>query len=147
MHGWTTDWFAGSGLGENRAMGAATAGVSVVIACHTRERLDFLTAAVESALGQLPPPDAVVVSVDHEPVLAGMVAERFPQITVVENAYDRGASGTRNTGADHTSTPLIAFLDDDARARPGWLSALTEPFADRDVVCYGRIRRPGMVGR
>ncbi|MGD0882238.1 MAG: glycosyltransferase [Acidimicrobiales bacterium] len=124
-------------LGDNPDMAATDDRVSVVIACHTQERLEFLVAAIESVSAQEPQPACVVVSVDHEPELARIVSARFPDVIVVENVHAKGASGTRNTGAAQTTTPLVAFLDDDARARPAWLSALVEPFDDPDVVCTG----------
>ena len=111
--------------------------VSVVIACHARERLDHLLAAVRSAQLQEPSPEAIVITVDHEPALHRLLVERFPDLVVVENQFQRGASGNRNTGALCTTTPYIAFLDDDARARPGWLGSLLKPFDDPDVVATG----------
>jgi len=132
-----TDWNRRVHVGDNPAMGVTDDRVSVVIACHTQDRLTFLVAAIESVQGQEPEPESVVVAVDHEPELLRIVTERFPELTVVENRHDRGASGTRNSGAERTSTPLVAFLDDDARARPGWLAALLAPFEDPDVVCTG----------
>mgnify|MGYP003348425235 CR=1 FL=1 len=38
-----------------------------------------------------------------------------------------GAADDRNSGAEVASTAIIAFLDDDARAHPGWLAALVAP--------------------
>jgi hypothetical protein len=75
--------------------------------------------------------------VDDNPALLARARAQFPGVTVLENRFARGASGNRNTGAAHTRTPLIAFLDGDCRADPGWLAALTEPFADASVVGTG----------
>jgi glucosyl-dolichyl phosphate glucuronosyltransferase len=114
-----------------------TSQVSVVIACHTQERMNLLLLAIDSVASQSPKPASIVISVDHEPVLFRILTDRFPDLTVVENTFERGASGNRNTGVACTTTPLVAFLDDDARARPGWLSALIKPFDDPKVVCTG----------
>ena len=111
--------------------------VTVVIACHDQERLHHLEAAVRSVQLQEPSPEAIVITVDHEPTLHRMLVERFPELRVVQNKFQRGASGNRNTGALSATTPYIAFLDDDARARPGWLGTLVEPFDDPDVVATG----------
>jgi glucosyl-dolichyl phosphate glucuronosyltransferase len=111
--------------------------VSVVIACHSQERMQLLLLAIESVRVQALKPASIVIAVDHEPLLFGILSERFPDLTVVENKFERGASGTRNTGVAFTHTSLVAFLDDDARARPDWLSALVEPFDDPLVICTG----------
>ena len=121
--------------------------VSVVIACHSQDRLGLLMTAVESVLAQIPRPLAIVVSVDHEPNLFRVLSEKYPEIVVVENVFANGASGTRNTGVAATTTPLVAFLDDDACAHPGWLAALIEPFNDPRVVCTGGLVSPAWSGR
>src|SRR6185369_4468184 len=45
--------------------------------------------------------------------------------------------GTRNTGAWHTTTDLVAFLDGDITAGPRWLAQLVAPFDDPSVVGTG----------
>ncbi|MEU8614809.1 glycosyltransferase, partial [Actinoplanes sp. NPDC048791] len=112
--------------------------VSVVIPTHTERRWQSLVRTVRSARTQRHTPAEVVVVVDHNPALFRRVRRELPGITVLENAYARGASGTRNTGAFHTGTPLIAFLDDDTVACPQWLELLVEPLAaDPTVVGAG----------
>lgn len=117
--------------------------VSVIIPCHDERRWPHLVAAVASAQAQVPPPAEVVVSVDGNETLLRRARERLTGVTVLANRFARGASGNRNTAARHTRTPLIAMLDDDARARPGWLAALTAPFADPTVVGTGGYTLPG----
>jgi len=121
--------------------------VSVVIACHTRKRLQLLLQAIESVRAQVPQPAAIVISVDHEPILFELLSESFPDLIVVENKFPQGASGNRNTGVSFTNTALVAFLDDDARARPGWLQGLIAPFADPNVVCTGGFVVPAWEAR
>ncbi|BFU45374.1 glycosyltransferase [Krasilnikovia sp. MM14-A1004] len=112
--------------------------VSVVIPCHTERNWDTLVSAVASALGQRPAaPAEVIVVVDHNPALLARVRRELTGVTVLENRFERGASGTRNTGSWHTTTPLIAFLDSDIAADEDWLAQLVEPFADPEVVGTG----------
>jgi cellulose synthase/poly-beta-1,6-N-acetylglucosamine synthase-like glycosyltransferase len=112
--------------------------VSVVLACHTEERWASLVRAIESAAGQRPAPAAVIVAVDHNPALSARLRAELPHVVVVDNGDGvRGASPTRNAGAALVTTPLLAFLDDDATAREGWLVRLIAPFADPDVIGIG----------
>ncbi|GAB1692126.1 glycosyltransferase [Krasilnikovia sp. M28-CT-15] len=117
---------------------AGTDQVSVVIPCHTERNWDTMVRAVASALGQRPvAPAEVVVVVDHNPVLFARAVSELTGVTVLENRFEPGASGTRNTGARHTTTPLIAFLDSDIAADADWLAQLIGPFADPEVVGTG----------
>lgn len=87
--------------------------------------------------------EIVVVDNDREPS-ARLVAERFlgqafPVIYVHEPTV--GVASARNAGLAATDAPLIAFLDDDEIASPGWLAALlaTQANIGADVV-FGPIR-------
>jgi glucosyl-dolichyl phosphate glucuronosyltransferase len=111
--------------------------ISVVIACHAAREWDALVRAVDSVHRQSPRPAEVIVAVDHNPDLFARAAGTFRDTTVVANAQARGASGNRNTGVAGTTTDLVAMLDGDARARPGWLAGLAAPFADPGVVGTG----------
>ncbi len=119
-----------------------TTEVSVVIPCHTERRWDQLRAAVTSAITQQPAPVEVVVVVDHNEALYERAAAEITEATVLRNAYQRGVSGNRNTGVQHTTTPIVALLDDDARAHPGWLAGLVAPFDDESVVGTGGAIQP-----
>jgi len=113
---------------------------SLVIPCHTQRRWDSLVAAVASVR----PEGAaeIIVVVDHNPALLQRVREELTGVTVLANRFRPGASGARNTGALFAVTPLVAFLDGDARVRPGWLGRLIAPFADPSVVGTGGAIRP-----
>jgi glucosyl-dolichyl phosphate glucuronosyltransferase len=127
---------------ENAGVAPSSRAVSVVIACHTMDRWQLLVDAIESAATQRPAPEAIVVSVDHAPELFRSLVRHYPDLRIVENRFSKGASGTRNTGVAETNTPLVAFLDDDARARSEWLSRLAEPFNDSHVVGTGGFVAP-----
>ncbi|HEY2672272.1 MAG TPA: glycosyltransferase family 2 protein [Rugosimonospora sp.] len=111
--------------------------VSVVIPCHTLQRVAHLARAVASALAQRPAPAEVVVSVDHNDELLDHARSTLAGVTVVANEFARGVSGNRNTGVAHTTTPVVALLDDDAYAHPGWLAGLAGPFEDPQVIGSG----------
>ena len=71
------------------------------------------------------------------PALLERARARFPEATVVENGGRQGLSGARNSGIDAASGDVLAFLDDDAAADPGWLAALAQGFADPRVLGAG----------
>jgi len=116
--------------------------VTIVVACYTDRRWGRLVRAVNSAHGQTLRPAEIVVVVDHNDALRARIARTWPDVTVLTNTSTRGASGARNTGALHASTELVAFLDDDARARPNWLARLVTPFANPRVVGTGGAVEP-----
>lgn len=116
---------------------AGPARVSIVIPCHSERGWDTLVGTVASALAQRPAPAEVVVVVDHNPPLFDRAQRHLAGVTVLDNRFPRGASGARNTGAWHTTTPLIAFLDGDIKAGPQWLAQLVAPFDDPSVVGTG----------
>lgn len=110
---------------------------SVVICAYTEGRWDQIGRAVASSLEQVPPPREVILVIDHNPALLERAIAAFPAAIVIPNDRRQGLSGARNTGVSAASGSVIAFLDDDAAAEPGWLAGLLAPFADPDVVATG----------
>lgn len=51
-----------------------------------------------------------------------------PRVVYIHSA-EMGLSRARNVGAARARGPLLAFLDDDAVAAPGWLAAYADAFA------------------
>jgi len=111
--------------------------VTVVIAAYSMDRWGALRKAVASVLGQTAPPAQTVLVIDHNPDLLSRAATAFPDLTVIPNARNQGASGARNTGVAASSGELVAFLDDDAVAEPAWLERLLPHFAMPEVVGVG----------
>lgn len=110
---------------------------SVVIAAHTLRRSADLAGAVASALGQEPVPQEVVVAVDNNPDLHEWACRQLPGVITVDHRGRRGASATRNAGARAASGAVLAFMDDDAVARPGWLQNLVAPLDHPNVIGVG----------
>lgn len=110
---------------------------------YTEARWTVLGDALASVLAQVPAPLEVIVVIDHDDALLARVREAFPAVEALANADVQGLSGARNTGIRHARGDVVAFLDDDAVARPGWLAALTQAYAsDPAVVGTGGVVRP-----
>jgi cellulose synthase/poly-beta-1,6-N-acetylglucosamine synthase-like glycosyltransferase len=118
------------------------AAVSVVICAYTMRRWDVLRAAVSSVLRQVPPPAQVLVVIDHNAELAARARRELHGPQVLESDGPPGLSGARNTGLAAATQPVTVFLDDDAEARPGWLTSLIDPYRSLDVVATGGYVEP-----
>ena len=104
--------------------------ISVVICVYTEERWEDIRAAVESVRNQRRRPDELILVVDHNPDLHLRLKREYPDALVVENRHERGLSGGKNTGAEVATGDIVAYLDDDAVADPGWLEALEDAMND-----------------
>lgn len=109
--------------------------VSVVICAYTLDRWDGLVRAVSSVQGQ--DPSEIIVVIDHNPELLERARSELPGCRLVDNDGQRGLSGARNIGLAAADREIVAFMDDDAEADPGWLMALTSAFAVDSVVGAG----------
>lgn len=111
--------------------------ISTVICAYTEDRWPEIVRAVESVQHQERAAFEIVLVVDHNAQLFERARETFDGAIVVENAHPQGLSGARNTGVEATSGDVVAFLDDDAAADPGWLRWLADTYADPDVLGVG----------
>jgi glycosyltransferase involved in cell wall biosynthesis len=68
-------------------------------------------------------------------------------VVAVHNQGAGGASATRNHGARAAGGSILAFMDDDAVARPGWLRSLTAPLARPEVAGVGGRLEPVWLGQ
>jgi len=119
--------------------------LSVVICAYTIARWDSLCSAVESVQVQDGPTSQIVLVIDHCDELYARASDRFrndERVTVHRNTEAPGLSGARNTGVGAAQGDVIAFLDDDADAEPGWALALMRHYKDRRVACVGGYADP-----
>lgn len=115
-----------------------TTTVGVVVCAYDLGRWDDLCAAIKSIDNQSRRADEVVLVIDHNPDLLDRARAEFePSVEVIPNADTRGLSGARNTGWRSTTTELVAFLDDDARADESWLTTLIGHYEDPSTVGVG----------
>ena len=115
---------------------------SVVVCVYTEDRSNDIREAVESVRAQTHPAHELILVVDHNPDLHLKLKDAYRDAIVVENVHEQGLSGGRNTGVATATGDVVAFLDDDAVAAPGWLAAFATPFRDPAVTGVGGLTRP-----
>lgn len=103
----------------------------VAILIPTLRRPDSLERALRSLFAQTGVADRVekIVVVDNDPAVSArervaMLQPACPWPLVYVSEPIPGVARARNAGLAATNAPLVAFLDDDEAASPGWLAAL-----------------------
>jgi glycosyltransferase involved in cell wall biosynthesis len=98
--------------------------VSVVVPTH--DRADYLAVALDSLNAQdiEAPYEVIVVDDGSRDQTTGVVRRAGAQY--IRHDPPRGANAARNEGARAASANLIALIDDDIYAPPGWLRAMVE---------------------
>ena len=126
-------------LPEEDALGVSDRALTVtaVVCTYTERRWGTLVAALASLRAQRRPPEQCVVVVDHNDDLLARVRGAFGEVEVVANDEVPGLAGARNTGVGRATGDVVAFLDDDAEADPGWLGAMVSHLADPHVAGVG----------
>jgi GT2 family glycosyltransferase len=97
--------------------------VSVIIASHTGRQ--HLQRCLPALLAD-DYPDFQVIVVDNASTdgTAEFVEQEYPSVKVIRNALNLGFSRASNMGAAHAPGEYLAFLNQDAVVRPGWLASL-----------------------
>jgi GT2 family glycosyltransferase len=113
--------------------------VTVVICAYSEKRWDQIAAAVASVDRQSHSAIQLVMVIDHNSALLGRALGEFDHCDVMPNTDAQGLSGSRNVGVSHAVGEIVAFLDDDACADPGWLEALVAPYRDASVLGTGGV--------
>ena len=114
--------------------------VSVVVATYATERFDDFCEAVESVLAQTYDPVEAVLVVDGNEAVCERTRERFgdrEEVVIHCNDENLGVSISRTTGAELASGDVVAFIDDDAVANPGWVAELVETYEETDALAVG----------
>ncbi len=101
--------------------------VTVVIAAYNEEKT--ITACLHSVVRQEYPAKMLEILVidDGSTDNTAKLARQLPGVTYLHQRQ-QGPAAARNLGARHARGELIAFLDADCEAPPGWLSTLVRTF-------------------
>jgi len=115
--------------------------ISAIICTHNRAA--WLPKAIRSLAEQdLPRGDYEIMVVDNASTDATkeIVLRLMSEIPNLRYAYSEkpGLSNARNRGIAEAAAPVVAFLDDDALADRGWLSAILDSFkSEPPPACVG----------
>ena len=114
--------------------------VSIIATSYSMERLGDSMALLDSLEKQTYSHIEVIMVLEKSLELQGRVSEYVRQkgwanVRLLFNSGPDGASAARNLGVRRASGTVLAFIDDDAVATPGWLTGVMEVFEScRDVV-------------
>jgi glycosyltransferase involved in cell wall biosynthesis len=102
--------------------------LSVVV--PTRDRIELLTGCVAALAAELRDGDQLVVvdSASADPAALAALARGHGGTAL--RCERPGTSRARNVGWRAAAHPIVGFVDDDVRVRPGWADALVAGFAD-----------------
>jgi GT2 family glycosyltransferase len=103
--------------------------ISVIVVNWNRREL--LKTCLESLARQTYRNYEVIIidngSGDGSAEMAGNLSKSFPvRLVVIQNPENRGFCAANNQGFEASEAPLLALLNNDAEAEPGWLKALEE---------------------
>jgi GT2 family glycosyltransferase len=123
---------------------SALADIALSAVICTYDRYDLLPEAIDSLVTQQVPGGVIeIVVVDNSPeaVRAPHVAQRYAGLRNLAYVVEPtpGLANARNRGIEASRAPIVAFLDDDARAACGWARELLAAHAAYDG-------RAGIVG-
>ena len=110
--------------------------ISIIL--PTYNRLPLLKKAIAALQAQQYPPDCFEVLVVDDGSTDGTAVYLAQQtgIRTIRQA-NGGPAAARNAGVQAAQADLLAFIDDDCQAAPGWLSALAKSLQDRSIPNLG----------
>jgi len=98
----------------------------VTVVVPTRDRARYLDGALASLLAQKLDGAHEVVVVDDGSDDATPEVARRAGVRYLRHERPLGLNAARNTALAETRTGLVAFVDDDVQAPPGWLAAIVD---------------------
>jgi glycosyltransferase involved in cell wall biosynthesis len=114
-----------------------TTSISVVVCAHTEKRWTLLCETIDSLARQTHPAHEIILVIDHNPNMLTRCQTHFgstPGVQVVPNVGN-GLPDARNTGVEHATGDVIAFIDDDAIAESDWLAQHAAAYDNPNESC------------
>ena len=118
---------------------------SVIICAYTHNRWADLLTAVQSIKAQTIKAKEIIIVIDHNEALYQDAHAELKGTIVIENQFAQGLSGARNSGIDQATGEILAFMDEDATAKPNWLATLAKAYSNPKVLGVGGSIKPQWV--
>jgi GT2 family glycosyltransferase len=99
-------------------------GPAVTVVVVTWQGAHLLPACLDSLRRQTMTHAVVVVDNASTDSTTELLAERYPEVSVVQTGANLGFAGGAQSGLEAAGTPYVALLNNDAVAEPDWLAAL-----------------------
>lgn len=99
---------------------------SPTVVVVTWQGAHLLRPCLDSLRGQTLAHRVVVVDNDSTDGTDRLLTEEYPEVEVLTSRINSGFAGAVAWALQHVRTPLVALLNNDAVAEPGWLAALVE---------------------
>ncbi|MEV4759252.1 glycosyltransferase family A protein [Micromonospora sp. NPDC049559] len=98
-----------------RPADAAIDAVAVIVPNYNKSKT--LAACLDAIYAQTHPPTEVIVVDDHSTDDSPDIARQYP-CTLIQQPTNQGPAAARNTGAHHSTAPLLFFVDSDTAPAP-----------------------------
>ncbi len=112
--------------------------LTVTVIVVTLDRPAYLRRCLECLNAQTRPPAQIIVVDASADSLSKQVVQDFNELLYLRNDAGSGSMTlSRNIGLRGATGEIVAFVDDDAYAHPGWLENLVLPYGKLDVGAVG----------
>lgn len=113
--------------------------LSIVITAYTLDRLKDVRELLDSIKAQTYANIETIFVVEHLRELYDQVEDysrerSIPNIKVIFNEGESGASAARNLGIKQAKSDIIAFVDDDAVLFPDWAEEMVKTLEDSSII-------------
>ena len=102
--------------------------VSVIVSTYGMERIQDTHQAIGSLLECMDAETEILIVIDRNEQLSSDLEKRFGNKVRIIISDTKGLSNARNLGVKEAKGEIVAFMDDDAVACPGWVSSIREIF-------------------
>lgn len=122
--------------------------ISVIVCAYDPDQYRHLEDAVKSILEQTYEDIEVIVVIDGSDELYEKIKLEYcgnKNVIIHCNDSNIGLSQSRNVGIARCSGDIVAFLDDDAVARPDWIERLVNTYDRHDAIAAGGRMAPRWV--